>query len=1085
MTDGAIIPSVAAAVFRDITDGAGDVVGSAEAILQTVAGSGAGPYQQLTTLVELADQLMDQSPRLGHHNLRYRPLCLDLLLYEKALTGAAAAFADRPPSEYAPMVRRLIRSHQRVLRSLVSVLAGRGFEPSGGLVLTTADDLCRRTEIETRAADAVDANGLVAVSARISAGGLAYRCYERGLRPRLGNCERAVEVLEDAARMLLRHRGFEPATGQVARQLAAAQIWPVSQPMNSYGRSALLTFVELASTLGRALLPVSEHAPARDLFAAEAEALRRLDLEDRRILAEVGRATAEQYLDPAGALARLEQAIRDAAELEASSGGFRSRMDEAMALMAALRHRQGAVSSAQYWLTRVARNLEQRPPSGHNNLLRGKVSRIDRWREDHKFRSWNFLFPHRGRNYPSHPALGDMSLTKRDRRLFYGCRDLVWAVEVQDVPAVVDVLARLARTRYLDGGRRPAPQLRENLRQAVAAADRWHPRRRIRYLSRPLPAQWLTAETNRIEALSLAELAWEFAEAYAPAEGLLALYVAGMVQPESVQTPTARRRWQKVCTQAKRLGDWQLEMEGHLWVARTYLGEGAALQPEPAMAAARAARQVLEAGIASMGSVYDRAAMVETMRHYPARIVNVMRKADPENEESVGVLDLAQGLALEAVREERAWSPLIALQHEEREIEERLAVREGEGAALTQRLRAVRDEIIAAHPAERAASAETRRRRLSASSFGRRQIRDRLTALGGSAAAVIYLASSRDDMVAAGVRLSGEQLEYRSERLGSVAEFKSLQRQMWNEISVDLTVHPHPNPNDTPRLSAAYQKVVEPLRDILADCDVCYVVGQGPLSMFPMHALRGPNGRYVSADTAFVYGPSLKAMASAHLPPDADRALVVGHGDATDQGEAAQIAALLDEAGWKTELPEQPSAAMGLLRDGQRRSLVHIIAHGEVRDFPASFLSSMSIGDEKITAGELADGAAHADLVTIAACHLARGGGFGGDLYGFPYAFLASGAATVIAAGSQVYPPYSGRFAAAMYNGLLEGWPKIDAFTRAVRSFQQDPRTAHPVYWAPYLFIGDTGRGPGRLSPGSPSSASPTRTGNGSSGSIQ
>jgi len=100
-------------------------------------------------------------------------------------------------------------------------------------------------------------------------------------------------------------------------------------------------------------------------------------------------------------------------------------------------------------------------------------------------------------------------------------------------------------------------------------------------------------------------------------------------------------------------------------------------------------------------------------------------------------------------------------------------------------------------------------------------------------------------------------------------------------------------------------------------------------------------------------------------------------------------------------------------------------------------------------------GPCSAELVFINACHLALPGAFAGDLYGFPFAFLASGSGAVIAAAAPVFRPYASDFAITLHRAIAAGVDPFSAFNETVRDQIRDPWTSHPIYWAPYFFIGD------------------------------
>lgn len=43
------------------------------------------------------------------------------------------------------------------------------------------------------------------------------------------------------------------------------------------------------------------------------------------------------------------------------------------------------------------------------------------------------------------------------------------------------------------------------------------------------------------------------------------------------------------------------------------------------------------------------------------------------------------------------------------------------------------------------------------------------------------------------------------------------------------------------------------------------------------------------------------------------------------------------------------------------------------------------------------------------------------------------------------------------HRNLLKGLAKDDALRQALRTLADDPATAHPRYWAPFVLVGDFG----------------------------
>ncbi len=143
--------------------------------------------------------------------------------------------------------------------------------------------------------------------------------------------------------------------------------------------------------------------------------------------------------------------------------------------------------------------------------------------------------------------------------------------------------------------------------------------------------------------------------------------------------------------------------------------------------------------------------------------------------------------------------------------------------------------------------------------------------------------------------------------------------------------------------------------------------------------------------------------------------------------------------------------------DPSRFSLIHFAAHAEAN--PASPLDSAVIlaknknGDGyKLYARDIAGKKLSAGLVTLSACRSAGARVYGGEgLVGFTWAFLESGAQTVIAGLWEVGDQSSSRLMSRMYQSLASGTAPSAALREAKLDLLRSG-TAYrkPFYWAAY-----------------------------------
>jgi CHAT domain-containing protein len=136
-------------------------------------------------------------------------------------------------------------------------------------------------------------------------------------------------------------------------------------------------------------------------------------------------------------------------------------------------------------------------------------------------------------------------------------------------------------------------------------------------------------------------------------------------------------------------------------------------------------------------------------------------------------------------------------------------------------------------------------------------------------------------------------------------------------------------------------------------------------------------------------------------------------------------------------------------------SMIHFAAHAEAN--PQSPLdSAVILSDDsqrfKLYARDIADLKLTADLVSISACRSAGARSYSGEgLVGFAWAFLQSGARTVIAGLWDVDDNYSAQVMTTLYRGIESGLRPSTALRAAkLELLQSGGLQRKPVYWAPY-----------------------------------
>ena len=178
------------------------------------------------------------------------------------------------------------------------------------------------------------------------------------------------------------------------------------------------------------------------------------------------------------------------------------------------------------------------------------------------------------------------------------------------------------------------------------------------------------------------------------------------------------------------------------------------------------------------------------------------------------------------------------------------------------------------------------------------------------------------------------------------------------------------------------------MTDFLADTRSWLIVGQDALAHVPWHAACSPTGRFLIEDKDIGYVPSLEALTTSAGTGSREILILGWQEELGGRPEAAQLVHLLNDSRLTPVLPADHQEGVARLLTKNRWKAIHIIAHGHSKNFPRALESSMEFGPATVTAQDILDSGASADVVFINACHLAREDGFAGDLYGFPFAFL-------------------------------------------------------------------------------------------------
>jgi CHAT domain-containing protein len=225
------------------------------------------------------------------------------------------------------------------------------------------------------------------------------------------------------------------------------------------------------------------------------------------------------------------------------------------------------------------------------------------------------------------------------------------------------------------------------------------------------------------------------------------------------------------------------------------------------------------------------------------------------------------------------------------------------------------------------------------------------------------------------------------------------------------------------------------------------IVPHGPLVSLPFEALIDPsNGAFVVDRWAVSYAPNA-TMALEALRRD-KRAVT---------STVALVDQIIDDLTNETEGIKASGTRLERMTRGAlfagawKADGLHILTHGEFNSGEAllSSLAGTRSGDAKILAAELpALPLKDVRLAVLSAC---KGGQIGerisGELYGFPWALLASGVASTVLSRWDVNGASNGRWMTVFYREIAKRSSTATAAAVAMREMRKQG-TTHPFYWA-------------------------------------
>jgi CHAT domain-containing protein len=225
------------------------------------------------------------------------------------------------------------------------------------------------------------------------------------------------------------------------------------------------------------------------------------------------------------------------------------------------------------------------------------------------------------------------------------------------------------------------------------------------------------------------------------------------------------------------------------------------------------------------------------------------------------------------------------------------------------------------------------------------------------------------------------------------------------------------------------------------------IVPQGPLVQLPFEALIDPaSGAPLIDRWAVSYAPNA-TMAVAALQPERRPLRTVTALVDLSIDDVTKETAAIQASGAHLKMVTQTELFAG---SWQTDSL-HVLLHGEFNSAEAllSSLKPPRATDSPISAAEmLALPLRGLPLAVLSACKGGRvGSRISGEIYGFPWALLAGGAAATVLSRWDVNGDSNGRWMAVFYRELAGGSSAAVAAATAMREMREAGAT-HPYYWA-------------------------------------
>ena len=276
----------------------------------------------------------------------------------------------------------------------------------------------------------------------------------------------------------------------------------------------------------------------------------------------------------------------------------------------------------------------------------------------------------------------------------------------------------------------------------------------------------------------------------------------------------------------------------------------------------------------------------------------------------------------------------------------------------------------------------------------------------------------------------------------------------------------------TKNLCSLYDMLIAPIESELASIKIIAFIPNQILFYLPLQTLarRLPDGkiRYLVEDKQIVYLAGADVMKAVQPPsPGKSKEGMVALGNPTgaelpaSEAEVKSIATVFPDTNVLSG-PEVTKAAITNANLFNKR-IVHFATHGTLnsavpRQSYLQLATGGPPGTEKLTVREIwrlpMD---KVEIVTLSACEtaLADKEPDGGEITTLAEAFATAKVRTVVASLWSVGDESTKEFMVTFYKQLAAGASKPAALQAAQLALMQNPKYARPLYWAPFVLMGD------------------------------